>query len=317
MIPSPSAFLRRLRRHWRWGREEGFGRLIEEDELNPLSRLTNSYSKWRSRSANAAMPRTATAVFLVGAQRSGTNMLVRGLQRSPEFEVYNENNSRAFENYRLRPDADIARIVERSRHLFVLFKPLIDSHRLDQLLDHLAVSRPPRALWAYRNMDGRVRSSVAKFGASNLHAMREIAAGTGLDRWEAQRLSGESLELIRSFDYQGLTAESGSALFWYVRNSLFFELGLHERPDVLLVCYDSFVSDPEGSMRTICEHIGFDWNPRLTAHVAPRWRGGQPALDIEPRIRELCDNLQERLANAERERRRELIARGDARGTPR
>src|SRR3712207_996458 len=96
---SPSGlFLRRVSRHWRWGREQGFGRLIEEDELNPISRLSNSYRKWRWSSNHAVMPGAATAVFLVGAQRSGTNMLVRGLQTAPEFEVYNENNRRAFKN---------------------------------------------------------------------------------------------------------------------------------------------------------------------------------------------------------------------------
>jgi hypothetical protein len=306
-VPAPSAFVRRLRRHWRWGREQGFGRLIEEDELNPVSRLSNSYRKWRWRSTNAAAPGDATAVFLVGAQRSGTNMLVRGLQTSPEFEVYNENNRRAFENFRLRPDADIAGIVERSRHPFVLFKPLIDSHRVDHLLNDLAVSRQPRALWAYRNMDGRVRSSVAKFGDTNLRAMREISAGTGLDRWEAQRLSEESLELIRSFDYADMTPESGSALFWFVRNSLFFELGLHERPDVLLVSYDAFVADPESSMRAICRHIGFAWNARLVADVRSAPQETAPDANIDPRVRELCDQLQSRLALVERERRTQLL----------
>jgi hypothetical protein len=309
---SPSVFLRRLGRHWRWGREQGFGRLIEEDELNPISRLSNSYRKWRWRSANPVRHGDARAVFLVGVQRSGTNMLVRGLQTAPEFEVYNENNKRAFENYRLRPDADIAEIVERSRHLFVLFKPLIDSHRVDHLLDDLPLSSAPRALWAYRNMEGRVRSSVAKFGDTNLRALREINAGTGLSRWEAQRLSLQSMELIRSLTYDRMTPESGSALFWYVRNSLFFELDLHKRPDVLLVSYDSFVSNPESSMRTVCEHIGFDWNPRLTAHVTARARGPQSPVDIDPRIRTLCDDLQDRLATTVDERRRKLATHGAA-----
>jgi hypothetical protein len=309
---SPSVFLRRLGRHWRWGREQGFGRLIEEDELNPISRLSNSYRKWRWRSANPVRHGDARAVFLVGVQRSGTNMLVRGLQTAPEFEVYNENNKRAFENYRLRPDADIAEIVERSRHLFVLFKPLIDSHRVDHLLDDLALSSAPRALWAYRNMEGRVRSSVAKFGDTNLRALREISAGTGLNRWEAQRLSPQSMEVIRSFNYEDMTPESGSALFWYVRNSLFFELGLHERPDVLLVSYDSFVANPETSMRTVCEHVGFDWHPRLIAHVLPGGRGDRVPLDIDPRIRWLCEDLQGRLEAAVDEGRRKLANRRTA-----
>jgi len=92
---------------------------------------------------------------------------------------------------------------------------------------------------------------------------------------------------------------SGSALFWFVRNSLFFELKLNERPDVLLVSYDSFVLDPDGNMRAVCEHIGFPWSPHLTAHVAPRAPGNPKPLVLKPEIRRLCNELQDRLAAAE------------------
>jgi hypothetical protein len=36
------------------------------------------------------------ALFLVGVQRSGTNMMAHGLDEAPEFEVYNEGNVKAF-----------------------------------------------------------------------------------------------------------------------------------------------------------------------------------------------------------------------------
>jgi len=88
-------------------------------------------------------------------------------------------------------------LVLASRHRYVLFKPLCDSHRADELLaiDTLADGR---AIWAYRAVDGRVRSALAKFGDTNLRVLTDIAAGKGLDRWQAQRLSPENLELIRS-----------------------------------------------------------------------------------------------------------------------
>ena len=34
-----SRLARRVRRHLRWGRSEGFSRLVEEDELNPITRV--------------------------------------------------------------------------------------------------------------------------------------------------------------------------------------------------------------------------------------------------------------------------------------
>jgi len=282
---------------------------MEEDELNPFTRVSGAYRRQRWRARNKTEEGTAMPIFLVGAQRSGTNMLVRSLQTCPEFEVYNENNRRAFTNYRLRSDEAIVEIINRSRHRYVLFKPLIDSHRVDELLDELLSATPGLALWAYRNVDGRVRSSVAKFGDTNLRAMEEIAQGMGMHRWEAQRLSTESLDLIRSFNYETLDATSASALFWYVRNSLFFELHLDARPDVMLVSYDAFVADPEGCMRLLCDRIGLPWDPRLTAHVAPRAPGNTERLVLEPAIRRACEDLQERLDAAERAGRRKIAAR--------
>ena len=291
-------FLKRVHRHWRWGRRQGFRRVVEEDELNPFTRASNAYQKRRWRAHHPVPEGTAMPIYLVGAQRSGTNMLVRGFQTSPEFEVYNENNRRAFRDFRLRSDETIAGIVGRSKHRYVLFKPLIDSHRIDHLLDELPVAAPGRALWAYRNVDGRVRSAIAKFGDSNLRALKDIAAGKGANRWEAQRLSSENIELIRSFNYEAMDPSSASALFWYVRNSLFFELKLNRRPDVMLISYDSFVLGPEENMRLVCEHIGFPWSPRLTAHVEPRVHGNPNPLALEPSVRRLCDDLQGRLAAA-------------------
>ena len=38
-------FLFRLRRHLGWARTQGIGRLIEEDELNPVERIPNTIRK--------------------------------------------------------------------------------------------------------------------------------------------------------------------------------------------------------------------------------------------------------------------------------
>src|SRR5438067_1208479 len=197
-------------------------------------------------------------VWLVGVQRSGTNMVVRGLEESPEVEVHNENDGAAFEHFRLRPEADVRRIILASRHRYVLFKPLCDSHRVDELL---ALDTPTagRAIWAYRGVDGRVRSALAKFGDTNLRVLTEIAAGRGGDMWQAQRLSDESMALIRSFDWASMSSASAAALFWYVRNRLFFDLRLDSRSDVLLSSYDALVADPERETRALAAFIGLPW----------------------------------------------------------
>jgi hypothetical protein len=279
-----------MRRHFGWARTQGLGRLIEEDQLDPFARIPVAIRRARWRLTHDYRP-NAAPVFLVGVQRSGTNMLTRGFERAPEFEVHNENDREAFVRFRLRGEPRIRAIVETSKHAFVLFKPLCDSHRTPVLLDTLQTPSKGRAIWAYRGYQGRVRSSVAKFGDSNRRALQRIAEGTGSHLWQAGGLSEESLNLIQSFDYAEMTPESAAALFWFVRNSLYFDLGLDRRPDVALASYDNTIEEPEGAMRALCTFLGVRYRAALVEGIEPRHYGA-PSIDIDARIRERCEGLQ-------------------------
>ncbi|MFE9192824.1 hypothetical protein ACFYL6_24810 [Micromonospora sp. NPDC007208] len=298
---------RRVRRHLRWARTEGIGRLIEEDRLNPVDRIGTALAKRRWRRRTGRPPGSAMPVYLVGLQRSGTNMLVRGLDAAPEVEVRNENDRTLFHRFQLRPDPVLTAALHRSRHAYVLVKPLCESHRVDELLA-LPGLPPGRALWVYRDVDDRARSEVAKFGDANLRALRAIADGSIGRRWQGQRLDTDTVELIRAHDPQRLDPQSGAALFWYVRNSLFFQLGLEQRADVLLCRYDSLVAEPAAQLRRLCAFLDFPYHPRLHAHIAPRMShraAGDRRLPIDRRVRARCDELTDRLDRAAADARSE------------
>lgn len=290
----PRYLLRKVLRHAYWARTEGFGRLVEEDRLDPRERIGTAVRKARWRRASGARPGTARPVYVVGLQRSGTNMLLRGLDAAPEIEARGENDKQLFERFRLRDSAVVGEAVARSRHRLVLLKPICDSHRVDLLLDDPALPRG-RALWVVRDVVGRARSEVSKFGPANLIALRDIAAGQGETRWQGERLPASSVELVRSFDTASMTPHTAAALFWVVRNGLFFELGLDERDDVLLVSYDAFAREPEAEMRRICAFLDFPFSHRLSEHVSPRTTHGDATLDIDPRVLGLARDLQARL----------------------
>lgn len=293
--PSALAYTaRRIRRHLRWARAEGIGRLIEEDRLDPVERIGTALARYRWRRRHGVAAGRTVPVYLVGLQRSGTNMLVRGLERAPEFEVRNENDRRLFHRFQLREDPVLTAAIRRSRHAYLLVKPLCASHRVDELLALPGVA-PGRALWAWRDVDDRARSEVAKFGDANLRALRAIADGTVGDRWPGGRLDAATRELIRELNPARMDPHSAAALFWYVRNALFFRLGLHRRPDVLLCSYDALVADPPAALRRVCGFLGFAYHPRLVAHVAAR-APRRPRLPIDPRVRARCDELTGRLA---------------------
>jgi len=285
----------RLARHVGWARRQGLGRLLEEDQLDPVERIVLASQKARWRRTHHIAP-NAVPVFVVGVQRSGTNMLVRGLERSPAFEVRNENDRSAFDRFLLRDDRTIRGIVEGSQHAFVLFKPLCDSHRVADLLDKLGTPSAGRAIWAYRAVDGRARSAVGKFGPEGLRALKEVAGGK-LDVWQAGGLSDERLAELRGFDLGSMTPETAAALFWYLRNSLYFDLGLVDREDVLLASYERFVADPQRSMGVICGFLGSSYDDRLVGHVDAR-SAAVDHVEIDPAVRERCEDLHARLEAA-------------------
>lgn len=290
-------FTRKVARHVRWARTEGIGRLIEEDRLDPRERVATAWRKASWRRRHQVVPGTATPVYVVGLQRSGTNMLMRGIDLAPEVEVRNENDRQVFHRFQLRSDDVLAQTIRASRHALVLVKPLCESHRVDQLLDLSGVPAG-RALWVFREPLARARSEVSKFQDANLRALRAIAAGEGESIWQGQRLPAESVELVRSFDTSSMTPESAAVLFWVVRNRLFFDLGLHHRDDVLAVDYDAFVADPEGQMRRLCAFIGLACRPELFEHVVPRQSHGAQPLPVDGAVTALAAELHEQLRAA-------------------
>jgi hypothetical protein len=287
-------FLARVGRHCRWARDQGIGRLVEEDNLNPVRRARIATAKRRFRSQHVIAPR-AIPVFVVGLQRSGTNMVVRGLDESAEFEVHNENDRRAFERFRLRDLSQIRRLVEGSNHRYVLLKPLCDSHRTAELLDNLGTSSRGRAVWVFREVGSRTRSALAKFGPANRDALVAIAAGRGEHMWQSGGLTDSMRRVIAEHVDDAMTPGSAAALFWYLRNRLFLEVGLDRRNDVTLVSYEAMLSDPEGTTKRLCRFLDVAYSHRLHAHVEARAPSWARPLDIDPRIRRLCDDLDRRL----------------------
>lgn len=227
-------------------------------------------------------------------------MVIDALRRSPEVEVYNESgNSRAFRGYRLRRDRVIRDLVVRSRRRCVVFKPLADSHRAVHLLERLDVPRAPRAIWVVRSMEGRVRSSLAKWPDKDLRAVRDVASGRRV--WQAGGLSTDKLDLVRSMHTDATTRESASALLWYLRNSLYFDLGLSGRDDVLLVSYERLLADPDAEIRRLCDFLSIGYRERMAGHVVPRPQATDAPLEIDPAIRERCAELEARFARTRAE----------------
>ncbi len=102
---------------------------------------------------------------------------------------------------------------------------------------------------------------------------------------------------MESLDLGAMSSESGAALFWFLRNSLFFDQEFNKRSDVLLVSYDRLTADPVGGFLAVDRFVGLDGEHPVSAE-AIRLGSVPDLLNIDSEVRARCDEMQRRLDNA-------------------
>ena len=234
-----------------------------------------------------------TPVYIVGCQRSGTTMLIETLERSPFTWVYHEDRGPAFANFRLREKPVIDALIRRSFARCVVFKPICDSHLTDELLERHDGSK---ALWIYRDVRPVVASAVRKWDAHQRDVMDWIHAGDW-ERlgWRGERLSPETRSALARCYRPDLSLQEGAALFWWMRNRFFFELGLDADERVLLLRYEDLVTKPEASFERVFSFLGCPFSPALCDEVSPRSLRTSAEIPLAPEIESLCRDMTERL----------------------
>lgn len=233
----------------------------------------------------------AIPVFIVGSQRSGTGMLGQCLGQSPEFVNLGESDPRAFLGYTLRDDDVIGRMIDRCRFRHLVFKPLKDSHRISGLL---SLREHGRAVWAYRNPMDRINSAIRQFGSHPVQAFKDFTSGKTTP-WQLQGASEKVQRTIQRFDFCDMSDADGAALMWWVRNSLYVDLGLQGDQRMRLWSYDAFVSDPEAGLRRLLRFLDGQFHPYMLDSVHARSLRKEGAPSLNPEIFELCRSLYEQL----------------------
>ncbi len=228
--------------------------------------------------------------FVFGCQRSGTKMVMRVLDQSPDTRIFHENHASAFSDFQLRSDRTIRALVALNPAPVQIFKPICDSQEADHILGRFPGAR---GVWVMRHFDDVANSAVVKWDEHQRELIQAVIDGD-LETWgwRTARLPDAVVADIRRVAAGApLAPHEAAALFWYMRNAFFFALGLHEDPRVLLVRYADLVSSPGPTFRQLFDFLGVPFDPAHADQVRDSSIGRRPPPDLRPAIRELCAGL--------------------------
>ena len=245
------------------------------------------------RQVRAGWHRPQQLSFVFGCQRSGTKMLMRILDESLQTRIWHENNALAFDDFELRSEPVLRGLAASSPARCQVFKPICDNQRADAVLADFPRAR---GLWIHRHYADVARSSLVKWGDHQREVVDAIAAGD-LDRWgwRSRGLTDDMVASIRAVHRPDLTDYEGALLFWWVRNTFFFSLGLDKHPRMLLVGYEDLAQEPDAHFPAVFEHIGARFEPRFVERVFSGSVRGELAESVSPEIQALCEQLHQRL----------------------
>lgn len=196
-------------------------------------------------------------LFIVGCQRSGTTMMQKIFAQDIDTKTYHEFSklsSMDKENgIRLNSVSNVKEQIKASNSGFIVLKPLVEAQNINLLLNEFDNSK---AIWIYRNYRDIASSNRIMFGEKNgINDLRPIVNGE-VDNWRSEKVTREVKKVVHKFFSKDMTSSDAAVLFWYVRNSLYFDLGLDKNPDVVLCRYEDLVVSPQSVMESIYRRLG-------------------------------------------------------------
>lgn len=225
-------------------------------------------------------------------------MLTELLDRDPQTRIFGELGD-LFDDvprhHRMRDPAEVRRRLERSGAALNVVKPLVESHRCTDLFD---LSDDARAVWMFRHHRDVASSNLRRFGMGNgIENLRPIVEGG--DDWRSAGLSDETRAVVeRLFDSE-MPPHDAAALFWWCRNTLFFDQRLDVDERVRTCRYEQLVADPDAMMSHLYAWIGIEMPAvALTDQVHGR-SVGKGDIDIGAEIDALCDAMWQRLIDVD------------------
>jgi len=236
-------------------------------------------------------------IFVFGCQRSGTTMIDEVIGFSPTVTAYGEGDLPYFfqegepDYLRLIEWQKVKELLGREKSQFTLLKPLYDSQVATDLLHFVTGSK---AIWIYRHYLNTVDSHIKNYRNDHdgiIYIKELFDRKKGI--WKNENLPGDIIEILNKFNGREINSATGYALFWLARNSLFTHL--QDNPDVLLVNYESIITDPVVQFSQIFNFLGVPFKQKYTGIIHSTAYKKKINFVIDPEMQQLCDEMYDTL----------------------
>ncbi|MDH4070995.1 MAG: sulfotransferase [Ignavibacteria bacterium] len=265
---------------------------------------TRSFRLWKElyhRFLNRS-PHQTTHVFIVGCQRSGTTLMDDVFDTDRNTKVYREvsklSSFAPIEDglRRFKPLMLVENQLRRDRAPLVVMKPLVETQQADHILEHFSEAK---AIWMYRHYLDVASSNLAHFGIRNgINNIRPIAVDEN-SNWRSERVPEPTRLLVKKYFSEEMNPYDAAVLFWYVRNCFFFDLGLDRHPRVMMLNYETLVSNPPLAMQRVYAFLGNEYpGDHIVDMVKTSSLGKGRSVEISAEIGTLAADMLGRLDNA-------------------
>jgi sulfotransferase family protein len=235
-----------------------------------------------------------TILFIFGCQRSGTTLLTEIFERDfDNTKVYGEfspvSAADKTRHIRLNPLHLVKARIDNDRPSLIILKPLVESQNAVKLLNYFDNSK---ALWVYRHYRDVVLSHLQHWNTKNgINNLRPIVRGQR-QNWRAENISAYTERIVQEHFSEDMNPYDAGALFWFVRNRLFFEMNLTDNPNVMTCKYDNLIDDPMRTIDNIYKFVGYRYpSDKLPLHIYADSKGRGKNLKLSRDIEILCNDM--------------------------
>jgi hypothetical protein len=227
-------------------------------------------------------------------------MLLSTFERDMRTRVFGEiskltgNPGRPDNLRRLKPLPEVARLLALEKASIIIAKPLVDSQNILELLDYFPGAR---AIWLYRGYKNVAYSNIKLFGAeSMMKNLSPLFADPPIEHWAIEGASAETKRIIHHYFSETMPPFDAAALFWYMRNMLFYELAQDQNSRVFLCQYEAIAAEPGQVMSQIYRFLGCRYPANgMVKGIHDKAIRLEDEVELNPEIDRLCASLLHRL----------------------